>query len=270
MVLPDPPPHTLRIRLFGLLTVEDPDRAEAVRVTNGAATLLAYLVLGRERPHARSELAGVFWGDQPERRARSCLSTAIWRLRSVLEPDGVPRGRYITSTRDGVVGFNAGQDCWVDVEVFEKVIGRNARGAADEAGMASALAGVLGLYRGGLLADLYDDWAVAERERLELLYLRGLTRLMELHVRAGQLDGAIADAQRILRRDPLREDVHRALMRLYASIGQRPLAVRQYLRCQEILRHELDIPPMDETRALREAIVRGDDELPAERARAGL
>jgi DNA-binding SARP family transcriptional activator len=50
---------------------------------------LAYLILYRNRPHSREVLTGIFWGDHPENRARSCLSTALWRLRKALEPRGL-------------------------------------------------------------------------------------------------------------------------------------------------------------------------------------
>jgi DNA-binding SARP family transcriptional activator len=66
---------------------------------------------------------------------------------------------------------------------------------------------------------------------------------------------AIRWGQRILLADPLREDVHRDLMRLFVQNGQRALAVRQYQRCQQILEAELSIEPMPETQLVYERIV---------------
>jgi DNA-binding SARP family transcriptional activator len=81
--------------------------------------LLAYLVLFR-RVHAREVLLDLFWGEYREDRARKCLNTALWRLRKVLEPAGVPRGTYLMTTSMGKVGFNRQSDCCLDVAEFEK------------------------------------------------------------------------------------------------------------------------------------------------------
>jgi DNA-binding SARP family transcriptional activator len=45
-------------------------------------------------------------------------------------------------------------------------------------------------------------------------------------------------------------------MRLYASAGQRQLAIRQYDYCRDLLASELDISPMPETEALHQQILR--------------
>ena len=101
-----------------------------------------------------------------------------------------------------------------------------------------------------LLEGFYDDWVLRERERLRLLYLRCLRRLMQGYRQQGAYEDSLASAQQILACDPLHEEVHREAMRLYCDLGQRSLAVRQYQRCREILADELGILPMEETQAL--------------------
>src|SRR5580704_14391079 len=49
-----------------------------------------------------------------------------------------------------------------------------------------------------------------------------------------------AAAQRLIAFDPLREDGHRLLMQLYASVGRRAEAVRQFAVCADSLRRKLD------------------------------
>jgi DNA-binding SARP family transcriptional activator len=101
-----------------------------------------------------------------------------------------------------------------------------------------------------LLEGFYEDWALRERERLRDLYLRSLAHLMYYYGRCQQFEQGIACGQQILRHDPLREEIHRHLMRLFATSGQRSLAVRQYETCCNILQLELAIPPMEETQLL--------------------
>jgi len=97
---------TLRIRLLGIVQISHDGLSEQIKILHQIKGLLAYLLLFRHRFHTREVLADLFWGDQSEDRARKCLSTALWRLRKVLEPDGIRRGTYLVTTSRGEVGFN--------------------------------------------------------------------------------------------------------------------------------------------------------------------
>jgi DNA-binding SARP family transcriptional activator len=243
---------TLRIWLFGAVRLEHDDFAVDPATVHPVQGLLAYLLLHRERVHSREALAGVFWGDRTDDKARRCLNTAVWRLRSALEPDGVDRGAYLISNGGGELGFNWTSDHWLDVAVFEDRVSRALVRSRQEmrAADVECLREAVQLCRGELLEGFYDDWALRERERLRLLYLRCLRRLMRVYREQGALEESLACAQQILACDPLREEIHREVMRLHCDLGQRALAVRQYQRCREILAGELGILPMEETQAL--------------------
>src|SRR5262249_46177510 len=55
--------------------------------------------------------------------------------------------------------------------------------------------------------------------------------------------------------DPLQEDLQRAAMRLHYLAGDRASAIRRYEQLRRLLDDELGVPPLDETRALYDAIV---------------
>jgi DNA-binding SARP family transcriptional activator len=107
-----------------------------------------------------------------------------------------------------------------------------------------------GLYQGDLLEGSYKDWALAERERLRTLYLKSLRYLLQYYKFHGLYEDGLAYGQQILNVDPLREDIHREMMRLYQDNGQRTLAVRQYEVCRLTLAKEFSIAPMEDTQAL--------------------
>ncbi|MFQ5854953.1 MAG: BTAD domain-containing putative transcriptional regulator, partial [Anaerolineae bacterium] len=207
----------LRISLFGDVRIARDDWSSEVRVTRSVQALLAYLLLQRHRVHPREVLAGLFWGDHSENRARSCLSTALWRLRSALEPEGIPRGTYLVRTPAGEIGFNHESDHWLDVAVFEEQAGRVLAQPIDvtESAKVQELENALRLYTGELLEGFYDDWALRERERLRFLYLNSLAHLMHYHKYQGAYEESLAYGQQILQHDPLREEIHREMMRLY-------------------------------------------------------
>lgn len=242
-------PH-LQIRLFGTLRVVPAGATREAHLPGRLRDLLAYLVLRREQPQAREVLAGTFWGDQPDARARACLSTALWRLRRILAPGAGTEERYLVTGGRDEVRFVAGDACLVDVAEFERGVELPLAGEALTAEGARRVERALALYTGPLLEGVYHDWALRERERLRSLYLETLSRIMQHHARHGDLQRAISSGEQILRLDPLREEVHRDLIRLHLAGGQRALALRQYEACREELRRELEITPMEETEAL--------------------
>ncbi len=72
-----------------------------------------------------------------------------------------------------------------------------------------------------------------------------------------QLDDAIQIAFRLLSLDPLQEDIHRLLMRLFLQQGRRGAALEQYRFCRLVLKQELDEAPTAETEVVYRAIREG-------------
>src|SRR5687767_13269224 len=114
----------LRISLLGGVHIAHAAGSSESKVTHTVQALFAYLLLQRHHSYSRDALAGLLWGEHSQERARSCLSTTLWRLRGVLEPAGIPRGTYLVTTPIGEVSFNWASDYWLDVAVFEEQVGR--------------------------------------------------------------------------------------------------------------------------------------------------
>ncbi|HEY7600579.1 MAG TPA: AAA family ATPase, partial [Candidatus Limnocylindrales bacterium] len=66
---------------------------------------------------------------------------------------------------------------------------------------------------------------------------------------------ALDALERALAFDPLQEDLQRAAMRLHYLAGDRAGAIRRYEQLRRLLDDELGVPPLDETRAVYDAIV---------------
>ena len=243
----------LHISLFGTVRISHSNPAlSAGKSTHTIQALLAYLALERNRLHPREVLADLFWGDYDTIRARGCLNTALWRLRQVLEPEGIPGGTYLLTNDHGDVGFNRESQHWLDVEVFEESLRpfRNLPPHTISESQAKDIENTLGLYSGDLLEGFYDEWALREREQLRRLYLTSLSYLMHYYKYHQDYERGLACGQKILQQDPLREEIHREMMRMYAESGQRSLVARQYEACRDALASELGVPPMEETQLL--------------------
>jgi DNA-binding SARP family transcriptional activator len=249
-----------RFYLFGRFRMVWDDLSET-KTTRTIQLLLAYLLLHKDRTHSREKLANLLWSDYDQNRARTCLRTALCRLRRLLEPEGTPRGTLLLTTSTGEIGFEKESNCWLDTAAFEA---RASRALAQpihtmETGDAHELESALRLYTGDLLESFYDDWVLWERERLQRLYLNGLAHLMRYYKHHGACAKGLECGRKILFHDPLREEIHREMMQLYLGNGQRVLAVRQYEICRETLGAELNIQPMEETQELYARIASGAD-----------
>lgn len=249
----------LRIHLFGRIRVAFTDEPSEVNITPTAQRVLAYLLLQPHRFYQREVLAALCWGDRTEEQARACLNTTLWRLRRSLEPDSTGSGTYLITTSSGEVGFNWESEHWLDLTIFEacaiRILSQPPHTLNAE--QAQTLETILPLYAGDLFEGLYDDWAIQERERLLTYYLDCLAHLMHYYSHQGAYEQSLRFGQLILRRDPLREEIHREVMRLHWQAGQRSLAIHQYENCQKLLSEELGIAPMPETETLYAHLLSG-------------
>src|SRR5688572_25251458 len=195
----------LQVTLFGGIRITKNDWTTEIKIPREIQLLLAYLLIHRHRAHAREVVADMFWGGLGQERARGSLSNALWKLKKVLEPDGVAAGTYLVNTHPGEVGFNRESQYWLDVEVFEEEIGHllaNPPDKSDETNV-QEVEKILGLYQGELLEGSYKDWALGERERLRTLYLKSLRYLLQYHKFRGLYEDGLAYGQQILNVDPL-------------------------------------------------------------------
>ena len=238
----------LKLSLLGGFRAEL-ERGEAVVLsTRKAEALLAYLALPIGRSHPREKLATLLWGDMADAQARGNLRHALSRIRKVLAQAALP----------GVL--LDGQSVGLDASLVDVDVARFERLVAD--GRPAALEQVADVYGGDLLAGIalaersFEEWLTSERERLHELAIQCLGRLLAHQVAAGDAEPAVRTGLRLLTLDPLQEPVHRAVMRLYARLGRREAAVRQYHHCAEALGRELRAQPDAETTQLYEQILR--------------
>jgi DNA-binding SARP family transcriptional activator len=242
----------LQITLFGCVRVSHNNWLTEVKLTRDTQALFAYLLLQRHRIHSREVLAGIFWGEHTQEKSHGSLNTALWKLKKLLEPEGIPAGTYLISSHSHEVGFNRESQYWLDVQVFEEKTNYLLTSDWQTANESHAqeLQKSLEFYQGELLEGFYENWALYERERLRGLYLKSLIYLLHYYGFHRMYEQALAYGQQILDVNSLREEIHRAMMRFYVGNGQRALALRQYEICQATLAQELGISPMEDTQAL--------------------
>ena len=205
--------------------------------------LLAYLLSHRDG-RTRDQVGAVFWPDASAAQVKNNFHVLLHKLRK-----GLGRSDFIVATDLGYQ-VNPESGVWFDAEVFERATLaalRELRSAESSARLEAAL----DLYRGAFLEKIAGgDWVTAQRERLQLLFIRGLSALADLQIETNAIEAAIATLERLIRADDLHEASWRRLMTCLERSGQRELALRQYGSLVRRLREQLGVEPEPATQAL--------------------
>ena len=140
----------------------------------------------------------------------------------------------------------------LDVDAFERTYAlvHGIEGRELNREQVTALKTAVALYHGDLLEDWYHDWCIFERERLQNIYLAMLDKLLHYCEFSGAYEAGMAYGMQLLRCDRAHERTYRNLMRLHYLAGDRTGALRQFRRCEKVLRKELNVAPSRRTHDL--------------------
>lgn len=254
----------LRIHLLGGFRASLGERVieESEWRLRKSRNLIKLLALAPGNRLHRETLLDTLWPDLPPEAAANNLHYVLHVARSALAKSAPASSTYLKLRRDEVV-LCSSRSAWVDVSEFEKAAAKALR-SANPADYEAALH----LYTGELLPeDRYEDWAQSHRERLRQLHVTLLLRLAHLWEERGEARHAIEILQRTVAQEPLHEEAHRELMRLYWRGGQHQQAKAQYWRLTVALQTELGMAPDSTTVQLYNQILANATESPPSAAR---
>ena len=253
---------TLEIRLLGGFDVRR-DGGDARFESQKVRGLLAYLACHAETSIARERLIELFWPESEADAGRRNLRQALYNLRQGLGDDG--RRVADAEGANQAIRFELLPDDSLDVAQFLAAVRRGLPAAGSDP-VAADLVRAARLYRGDLLAGFsvrgggiaFEDWLVGEQERLRESALQALRSLVDHFAARGEYDAALVYGRRLIEVDPLSEEAHREVMRLYVLAGRRRRALTEYEELADLLARELGVEPLPETRSLYEGILAED------------
>lgn len=239
----------LELDLFGDFRMLSETGALIAISAKKSQAMLAYL--GAKPAHlvSRDKMASLLWSSTAPEQARQSLRQTLSTLRKELT--NISPDKKLLIEEGDFLALDA-TNVQVDTAQFETAIAQ---------GTLESLQRSCELYQGDFLdgfeidEEKFDQWVIAERDRLHRMALKAHAQLVELQAREGHLDEAIAVAQASLRIDPLQESMHRTLMKLYMQSGDLTNALQQFDACARIIRRELSVEPDAETKALHQQIV---------------
>jgi len=255
-----PPPvspslHTLRLYLLDGFRLTINEIAIEQMLNRKAKAIFCYLLFHHQKKTARDVLCETFWPHATPESARNCLNVALHSIRQVVK-ECAPDSEFIRFEKDCYF-LNPDVYIWTDAEHFQQHW-RTGKALELSAGITQAVPEyeqALALYKGDFLEEnQFETWLNWERENFREIYMVMLDRLSRYYMQMQHFEAARQFCEKILHLDSCREDIHRRLMECFHGMGQRDRAVRQFRRCRELLREELEVGPSKATLDLYEAI----------------
>lgn len=242
----------LRISLLGrfeVLAGEDVIIDEAWHHRNAKA-LLKLLAVQRDRALHREQVLEAFWAGHNPSAAAANLRKILFDLRAEFKARKL-RAQVVKVANELVV---LSPEVSLDIDDF-RACARSARFAKNRLDLYEE---AISLYRGDLLIeDRYAEWTEVPRQELRDLHNDLLIELGQLYAAEGKLGLAEERIQRLLEADPLNEEGNRLMMRIYAEVGSRQKAHRQYETFRAALLREIGAEPSEETESLIRDILAG-------------
>jgi TolB-like protein/Tfp pilus assembly protein PilF len=231
------------LTLFGTFALKLADGRIADLPGQKDRALLSILALNAGTPQSRERLASLLWSDRGDIQARDSLKHALTRIRQCLG-DGL--SSPLVADRQTAHLDPAALS--TDVVRFEGLV---------REGMPEALERACALCSGDLLEGInirdpgFEEWLLAERQRLHRLQEDALTRLLAPSLPTATRERA---ARRLLSLDPLREAASRTLMQIHVERGETAQAIKLFESLRDRLHAELGVKPEAETTRFYEAM----------------
>src|SRR5690606_36420233 len=233
---------SLTIRLLGGFSLAGP-AGESIDLPGAMPkALLALLAMSARAPMSRDRAIGLLWPERAESQARHSLRQCLSVLRSAIGPHVEATPTTLTLGR-----------ATVDAVEFERLVD-----ARDSASRMAAIDRYAGPLLDGFVvrAPAFEEWVVAERQRLHERAVEAMYAAARAAADAGSVDSALDLARRLLRLQPWHEQGSLLAIRMLTNLGERGAAMQQYRTLARVLEREFDTSPSVETEAEYRAILR--------------
>lgn len=182
----------------------------------------------------RDEVFKTFWPQLGKNEATNVFHVTKRKISEILKI-------HPTTYSSGFYRISPDIQLYYDVINFREAV-QNAVVADDE--KAETLFRIaIDLYQDDFLSTIDHDWVIKRREELRHNYTDALLGLARIYEQKENKPEALGFFQRALSTAPLREDLVRSIMGIYAELGHLDHAQEAYHRLDEQLQTELKVDP---------------------------
>ena len=219
--------------------------------------LFQFFITSRHRRALHKEqIIDRLWEDVDTKAGDQNFKVALHGINKVLEPDRKSRTEAKYILRQGLTYQLNLKEIWIDVDALEQYVAIGNQAYSEYPQLSKeAYQEAIDLHEGIYLPNrLYEDWSSEERERIQVLILNAIMALCEL-IYTDQPMECIRLAQKAIQIDRAWEEAYRIQMKAYIINGNRPMAIKTYNKCIDVLEEEFGIEPLPETKAVMKDIM---------------
>lgn len=211
--------------------------------------LLKYFMGNRGKKLSPESIVDNLWGDSNLVDSLNTLRTQIFRLRRVLQEEGL-YGKEAESPfglifENGFYIFSVREDCVVDTDLFEKFEKEAETQQQENAGTAiENYKKAVQCYKGEYLPENADStWTFPQRIRFRRLYVQALLRMFGLLKKQGRNTEIVESFEQAMGVEPLEESLNLCYLEALLELKEYGLALSHYRYVTERMTRELFVKP---------------------------
>lgn len=213
-------------------------------------SVLAYLVIHRDRDISQSEFIEQFWQEDNSSNPASALKTLLYRIRAMIEPLFGEEIQPVISRR-GAYTWNRNIPCEVDLDRFEALCLQAQQPGLDSKKKLELYREATALYKGHLLPKLSDQiWLMPMATRCHTMFVTAVKELAALLVEQEHYEELTKLCLRAAELDPTNEELQVLAIRALLYQGRNTEALAHYESATELLYRSLGIRASEELRSL--------------------
>ncbi|TBL80701.1 BTAD domain-containing putative transcriptional regulator [Paenibacillus thalictri] len=227
---------SMSVQLFNGLKIyrNGPDPDPIMLRTPKTEELFAYII--SKGAVSREEITETLWSGLETKKALNNLNSTLYYIRKATNSETTEN--WLAVSRNEIRVEQSSVYC--DLYEFEQLLKQLRQ---DSARSAELFKRAESLYTGPFLKGRSYEWAHEKTLRLEQNYIELLEAGARSCITGGQHERSLHYYCEILKLDPIREDICHEVIRLYAELGRRTEALRQYKWLEELLQRELGTSP---------------------------
>jgi LuxR family transcriptional regulator, maltose regulon positive regulatory protein len=216
--------------------------------TRRARDIFCFIASRRHHRVQKDAIIDTFWGETDLKTVEKNFHPTMSHVRKALNSNQPLKQNFLVY-RDGDYQLNPEFSYRIDSDDFDQRLadGETARRERDFDRCISCYEKAVELCRGEFMQGSYEPWVDQQRAYYREQYLRILESLAAVAEKKQEWAQAMVLAQRILREDPFREDIHCLVMRAQAALGNRAAVKDQYDSLRALLQKELGVEPAMQT-----------------------
>lgn len=251
----------IRVTMLGKFTLceSDAEQPKTVSLTGRSRrlwTLVAYLILHRERGVSAQELIDLLWPEASSDNPLSTLQNNVSRARAALEDLGLSDAKHLIYNDAGMYRWAPRRETWLDCDEFQKLAQLAMAAGPSEEGIRLAREAIE-LYTGDFLPEsAMENWCINVNTYYRSLYIRLCRSAVQWMFEQNRLSAVEKICSRVIQMDPAAEEFSVFLMRALIRNRNPEKALEHYEHIRQLYRDTYGVTPSEELEMMKSVAVR--------------